>query len=103
MFTAFRLQFSIYTYHCCRKYTCVCILATIFFLPQAVSAHQLSIFSLYHENSFVLNPGITGTEDHGVLAATYRDQWSGMAGRPRTVSGGYHTPIPRTKMGIGAH
>jgi len=67
------------------------------------SAQQLPIFSLYHENSFVLNPGMTGAEDHGVVAATYRDQWSGMDGRPRTMSGSFRSPIPRTKMGLGGH
>jgi len=72
------------------------------FFPNS-SAQQLPIFSLYHENSFVLNPAITGSEDHGVIMASYRDQWSGMAGRPRTVSASYRSPLPRTKMGLGVH
>ncbi|HXH17722.1 MAG TPA: type IX secretion system membrane protein PorP/SprF [Chitinophagales bacterium] len=66
-------------------------------------AQQLPIFSLYHENSFILNPAMTGTEDHGIITATYRDQWNGMDGRPRTVSGTYRSPIPRTNMGVGTH
>ena len=66
-------------------------------------AQQLPIFSLYHENSFVLNPAMTGAEDHGIISASYRDQWSGMDGRPRTVNGTYRSPIPRTNMGLGGH
>ena len=65
------------------------------------SAQQLPIFSLYHENSFVLNPAITGAEDHGIVTVSYRDQWSGMEGRPRTVNGAYCSPIPRSNMGLG--
>jgi len=67
------------------------------------SAQQLSIFSLYTENSFILNPGITGAEDHGIITLSYRDQWNGMDGRPRTVNAAYRTPIARTNMGVGAH
>ena len=77
------------------------LLLIAFAIP--ASAQQLPIFSLYHENSFILNPGIAGSEDHGILAASYRDQWNGMAGRPRTVSGSYRTPIYRTNFGIGGH
>ncbi|GIV33711.1 MAG: membrane protein [Chitinophagales bacterium] len=66
-------------------------------------SQQLPIFSLYHENGFVLNPAITGVEDHGVIAASYRDQWNRMEGHPRTLSASYRTPVSRTNIGLGGH
>ncbi len=101
MFTVYSFRFSVSW----RGYKSVAVILTFFVLGLTGQsfAQQLPVFSLYHENSFVLNPGITGSEDHGVLAASYRDQWSEMAGRPRTLSASYRTIIPRTKMGIGAH
>jgi type IX secretion system PorP/SprF family membrane protein len=77
------------------------IAAFIAAFPLFLSAQQLPIFSLYRENNFILNPAITGQEDHGIITATYRDQWSGMDGRPRTVSGSYRSPISHTNMGVG--
>ena len=73
---------------------------------------QLPIFSLYRENSFVLNPAITGSEGTGILAFTYRDQWSEIEESPRTVSAGYRMPIYYQKdrfqragnfIGVGGH
>jgi type IX secretion system PorP/SprF family membrane protein len=80
-----------------------CLTAFLLIAFLETSAQQLPIFSLYHDNNFVLNPAITGAEDHGIITASYRDQWSGMDGRPRTLNGSYRSPIPRTKMGLGGH
>ncbi len=74
-----------------------------FLIVQPSYSQQLPIFSLYYENNFVLNPAMTGVEDHGVITASYRDQWNGMDGRPRTLNASYRSPIPRTKMGLGGH
>lgn len=102
MFTVYGLRFSVIITRCHSFF-----LFWFFILLVAgfakVSAQQLPIFSLYHENSFVLNPAITGAEDHGIITASYRDQWSGMDGRPRTLNGTYRCPIPHTKMGLGGH
>ncbi|HXH17723.1 MAG TPA: type IX secretion system membrane protein PorP/SprF [Chitinophagales bacterium] len=67
----------------------------IFLLAIALpaSAQQIPIFSLYHENGFVLNPGITGYEGMGIAAVSYRHQWTKVEESPRTVSGGYRMPI----------
>lgn len=64
-------------------------------------AQQLPIFSLYRDNSFVLNPAIAGSEDHGVAAVTYREQWTQVDGNPRTLSANYRSNIPRFSMGVG--
>ncbi len=56
-------------------------------------AQQLPLFSLYHENGFVLNPAITGSEGYAIAAISYRHQWTKVNDAPRTISGGYRMPI----------
>lgn len=66
-------------------------------------AQQLPIYSLYRENSFILNPGIAGAEDHGIGVASYRQQWTRIEGAPKTFSASYRTPINKTDLGVGGH
>ncbi|GIV33428.1 MAG: membrane protein [Chitinophagales bacterium] len=54
---------------------------------------QVPIFSLYHENGYVLNPAITGSEGHAIINASYRQQWTNVEGAPRTITGGGRMPI----------
>lgn len=77
------------------------IVISVLFLADNLFAQQLPIFSLYRDNSFVLNPAIAGSEDHGVGSVTYREQWTKVEGNPRTLSGNYRTNIPRYSMGVG--
>jgi len=56
-------------------------------------AQQVPIFSLYHENGFVLNPAITGAEGLGIAAVSYRKQWTKVEESPSTVAGGYRMPF----------
>lgn len=56
-------------------------------------AQQIPIFSLYHENGYVLNPAITGSEGLGIAAVSYRRQWTEIKEAPNTISGGYRMPI----------
>lgn len=70
------------------------IVAMIFLLPiRESSAQQIPIFSLYHENGYVLNPAITGHEGFGIAAISYRHQWTKVEDAPRTLSAGYRMPI----------
>lgn len=78
------------------------ILITSLFLCAEVNAQQLPLFSLYRENSFVVNPAIAGAEDHAVIMATARQQWTKVKGAPSTQSVNFRTPINRTNHGIGA-
>src|SRR5690554_1896463 len=77
------------------------ILISIMSIVELSYAQQLPIFSLYRDNSFVLNPAIAGSEDHGVAAVTYREQWTQVDGNPRTLSANYRSNIPRFSMGVG--
>jgi type IX secretion system PorP/SprF family membrane protein len=52
-------------------------------------AQQIAQYSQYMNNNYILNPGATGVEDYIDLKASYRTQWTGLEGAPKTfyVSG----------------
>lgn len=78
-------------------------LGIVLFLANELVAQQLPLYSLYREHSFVLNPGIAGSEDHGIGALSYRQQWTKIEGAPKTLSASYRTPIYKRNIGVGAH
>ena len=49
-------------------------------------AQQLPIYSQYMFNDYVINPGVAGTLDYIPLKMTYRNQWTGFNGAPKTVT-----------------
>lgn len=68
-------------------------MAAVLLFSQAVSAQQVPIFSLYHENKYILNPGITGFEGVAVASLSYRYQWIKVDNAPQTLSAGYRMPV----------
>lgn len=51
---------------------------------RAGQAQQLAQYSQYMNNNYVLNPAVAGTEDYIDLKFSYRTQWVGLEGAPRT-------------------
>lgn len=47
-------------------------------------AQQEAQYSQYMNNNYLLNPGATGVEDYIDIKASYRTQWVGLEGAPRT-------------------
>jgi type IX secretion system PorP/SprF family membrane protein len=45
---------------------------------------QLAQYSQYMNNNYILNPGATGVEDYIDVKASYRTQWTGLEGAPKT-------------------
>ncbi|OUV57159.1 MAG: hypothetical protein CBC73_01110 [Flavobacteriales bacterium TMED113] len=56
-------------------------------------AQQLPIYSQYMFNDYVINPGVAGTLDYIPLKMTYRNQWTGFNGAPKTVTFTGHSPL----------
>lgn len=52
-------------------------------------AQQQAQYSQYMNNNYILNPGATGVEDYIDVKFSYRTQWTGLEGAPKTyyVSG----------------
>jgi type IX secretion system PorP/SprF family membrane protein len=47
-------------------------------------AQQLAQYSQYMNNNYVLNPAVAGTEDYIDVKFSYRTQWTGLEGAPKT-------------------
>jgi len=47
-------------------------------------AQQEAQYSQYMNNNYLLNPGATGVEDYIDVKASYRTQWVGLEGAPKT-------------------
>jgi type IX secretion system PorP/SprF family membrane protein len=69
----------------------------------ALSAQQLMTSSLYDQHGNLHNPATTGAKKHGVVGASYRKMWDGIAGGPKTAilfGSGY---LNKAKIGIGGY
>jgi type IX secretion system PorP/SprF family membrane protein len=51
----------------------------------AANAQQIYKISQYMERSFIHNPAAAGANNCTTIGATYRTQWSGISGAPKTV------------------
>lgn len=67
-------------------------------------AQQLAQYSQYMNNNYILNPAVAGTEDFIDLKFSYRTQWTGLEGAPKTYYasvnsslGSLRTQAKRTK------
>ena len=78
----------------------ILVMGALFFVP--VFGQQMPDYSLLHENNFVLNPAIAGSENHGIAMASFRQQWTKIKGAPQTFTASYRSPIRKTNLGIGA-
>lgn len=85
-----------------KKVICLVITITLFGY-HSIWAQQLSLFSQYVQNDFVLNPAIAGTKDYAPLRTVIRNQWSGIEGNPNTQTLSYHSAMKNPKIGIGGY
>jgi len=67
-------------------------------------SQQVPLYSQYMLNEFLLNPGVTGSNDSYIpLRLTARRQWTGIKGAPFTQAVSVHDAIKRKTMGIGGY
>ena len=69
----------------------------------SASAQQLYTSSLYEMQSLLHNPGTAGLFQDNMIGASYRSQWSGISGSPRTamVFGSYN--LKKENAGISGY
>jgi type IX secretion system PorP/SprF family membrane protein len=58
-------------------------------------AQQAVQYSQYMNNNYVLNPAAGGTEDYVDIKASFRRQWLGIIGSPKTYYLTVHSPIAK--------
>lgn len=62
---------------------------------------QDPMFTKYLFNSLAYNPAYAGSNDHLVLNAIHRQQWTGLDGAPSTQSLTAHSPLRNGRVGLG--
>ena len=78
----------------------------LFFLAQlfvgyTCFAQQDPLYSQYLNNPFVLNPAYAGLTDNLNLSISYRSQWTGLEGSPKTMNANGHISLLNNRMGAG--
>ena len=79
------------------------ILLTIcMFAFSFVYTQQEPVFSQYYVNKVILNPAISGSQQHNTLLINSRTQWLGFNGSPVSTNIAYHGAL-NNRSAIGAH
>jgi len=68
-----------------------------------VEAQQLPQYSQYMNNNFLLNPGVTGSEEYIPIRLTARQQWVGIDRAPSTQALSGNFVLNNEKIGLGAY
>ena len=67
-----------------------------------VSAQQLQTSSFYDMQGIIHNPSMAGSNG-SIVGATYRSQWSGISGSPKTATVFGSFDLPNQNIGIGGY
>ncbi len=78
------------------------LLILLFGLSSFVRAQQYPFWTQYRSNHFMLNPAVAGSRQIYDARLSYRNQWVGFDGAPKTMGASYHRKIYKNKMGVGA-
>ena len=83
------------------KKTYIIIAAVLISL--SASAQQLHLSSFYDLQGLLHNPAMAGTQQKYMVAATYRSQWSGINGGPKTATIYGSFNIEKMGAGVGGY
>ncbi len=81
----------------------IIIIVTLSLTVSGISAQQLLTSSLFDQHGNLHNPATAGVNKHGVVGASYRKMWDGIAGGPQTTllfGSGY---LKNAKIGLGGY
>lgn len=78
----------------------ILVLAVLVTASPALS-QQLPQYTQYIFNGLHINPGYAGYKNEGYLQSTYRDQWSGFPGAPKTFTFTADFSANEGSMGLG--
>ena len=71
-------------------------------IPQ-VKAQQLQTSSMYDLQGIFHNPATAGTQATNLIGASYRTQWSGISGGPKTATVFTSIDLPKHDIGLGGY
>jgi type IX secretion system PorP/SprF family membrane protein len=71
-------------------------------LPTGCIAQQYALHSQYIFNLFMINPAYAGARDALSTNLSYRTQWVGFEGAPKTQTFSVHSPVKKQNTALGA-
>ena len=79
------------------------LIIAFFFVAVALKldAQERYIYTQYHINPVLVNPGATGLDGMHGFIFNYRNKWAGFEGAPRTLTFSYDGPVGN-RVGLGA-
>lgn len=83
-----------------KKYIIISFLALV---TGGAQAQQLQASSLYELQGVLHNPAMAGMQATNMAGVTYRSQWSGISGSPRTFTAFGSFNLPKHKIGVGGY
>ena len=66
-------------------------------------AQQLQTSSFYDLQGVFMNPSMAGVQKHAMIGASYRTQWSGISGAPKTATVFGSFKLPKQAIGLGGY
>jgi len=69
----------------------------------AANAQQLHTSSMYNLQGVLQNPSMAGVQENNFVGVTYRTQWSGISGSPKTATAFASFGLPKQKIGVGGY
>lgn len=83
-----------------KKYIYLIALSMVF---TTASAQQLQTSSLYDVQGVLHNPAMAGMQSSNFVGASYRTQWSGITGSPKTTNVFGSFAVPDKLIGLGGY
>lgn len=71
----------------------LCLIFLLLTFCLRAAGQQLPFYTQYVLNPFITNPALAGIEDYWDLKLSYRSQWQGIAGAPKTVYFTFQGPV----------
>ncbi|MEO7524071.1 MAG: PorP/SprF family type IX secretion system membrane protein [Ferruginibacter sp.] len=86
-----------------KKNILLVLLVTAINTSSKTFAQQLQTSSLYDMQGVIHNPSMAGLQEFNIAGVTYKTQWSGITGAPKTITAFGSFDLPKEKIGIGGY
>ncbi len=81
----------------------ILLLLVLAHLGVLATAQQLQSSSFYDLQGVFMNPSMAGVQKHAMIGASYRTQWSGISGAPKTATLFGSFKLPKQAIGLGGY
>ncbi len=75
----------------------------LFCIALGAHAQQYPFWTQYRSDLFMMNPAVAGTRNDIDLRTSYRDQWVGFTGAPKTIGVSLNGKLYKNMMGVGGY